>query len=100
MTYRMIALVALAGAVALGGCGKMGELERPGPAWNKSSSTSGADSAQRRAQDPDTAPDTIDPRDRTTDPAPPRTLPLVGTGQDPFAAPPQGSLPDPYNRPQ
>ena len=44
--------------------------------------------------------DTIDPRDRSTDPAPPRTLPIPGTNPSPGDLPPQTALPDPYANPQ
>jgi hypothetical protein len=100
MTPRIITLTALAAALALSACGKMGELERPGTKWRDTSGESGADRAQREASDPGTAPDTVDPRDRTTDPAPARTLPIPGQSPNPGAAPPRGALPDPYNDPR
>ena len=102
MTLRTPTLIALfATAALLAACGKMGALERPGPLFgNESATTREADEAQRQAQDPSRPVDTIDPRDRTTDPAPSRTLPIEGSGQNPTASGPQGALPDPYANPR
>jgi len=97
MTPRLIVLGLAAGAL-LAGCGKMGNLDRPAPMFSKDSTTAGSEAANRRATDPDTGPDTVSIRDRNTDPAPPRSLPIEGAGQDPFAVAPQGALPDPYAR--
>jgi hypothetical protein len=91
-------ILGLVAAGLLAGCGKMGDLERPSPMFRKESSTDGSDSAMRRASDKDIGPDTQDPRDRYSDPAPPRTLPIDGQASDPFAVAPQGALPDPYAR--
>jgi hypothetical protein len=101
MSRRLIALSgALILAAGLAGCGKVGTPERPGPLFGaERNSTRAADDAQRQ-QDPTRPVDTVDPRDRSTDPAPPRTLPIPGQGQDPFAVAPQGVLPDPYANPQ
>ncbi len=83
----------------LAACGKLGELEKPGPLNGAGRATERqADEQQRQAQDPQRPVDTIDPRDRTTDPAPPRTLPIAGSGQR--QPPPPGALPDPYNNPR
>lgn len=85
----------------LGACGKLGELEKPGPLNGAGRATvRQADEQQRKAQDPQRPVDTIDPRDRDTDPAPPRTLPIGGSGQDPLAPGPPGVLPDPYENPR
>ena len=78
--------LALTGAVflaaGLAGCGKVGQLERPGPLFGaERNSTRAADEAQRQ-QDPSRPVDTVDPRDRSTDPAP------------------QSALPDPYTNPR
>jgi hypothetical protein len=102
MTRMTPALLALAGAAALlAGCGKMGALERPGPLFGTATATTrGADEAQRQAQDQTRPVNTIDPRDATTDPAPPRTVPIPGQGQDPGRSGPQGALPDPYANPR
>ena len=72
MTVR---LMALAGAVilaaGLAGCGKVGQLERPGPLFGGKGQ---AESAPLPKQDPNRPIETVDPRDRSTDqvPAPPR----------------------------
>ena len=93
-----IVLIAL--AAGLGACGKVGQLERPGPLFGaERNSTRAADDAQRQ-QDPSRPVDTVDPRDRTTDPAPPRTLPIQGTSPDPSRTAPPGALPDPYANPR
>lgn len=88
----------LAGGLA--GCGKMGALERPGPLFGQErNTTEDADRAQEK-QDPSRPVDTVDPRDRTTDPAPPRTLPIEGTSPNPTKTAPPGALPDPYANPR
>jgi hypothetical protein len=88
-------------AVPLGGCGKLGELEKPGPLNGAGRATDRqAEEQQRQAQDTQRPVDTVDPRDRSIDPAPPRTLPIEGSGQDPHRASPPGALPDPYANPR
>jgi hypothetical protein len=85
----------------LGACGKLGELEKPGPLNGQGRSTTRqADEAARQATDPQRPADTVDSRDVFTDPAPPRTLPIEGTGPDPTKSAPQGALPDPYANPR
>lgn len=94
-----LALV-LTTAAGLSACGKVGELERPGPLFGaERNTTKDADDAQRQ-QDPARPVDTVDPRDRSTDPAPPRTLPIEGTSPSPTRGAPQGALPDPYANPR
>jgi hypothetical protein len=91
----------IAASAILAGCGKSGALERPGPLFGQGRSTTRqADEATRQAQDPNRPVDTIDPRDNQTDPAPPRTLPIPGSGQDPFAQPPPTNMPNPYANPR
>jgi hypothetical protein len=88
-------------AAPLAACGKLGALEKPGPLNGAGRATERqADEQQRQAQDPLRPVDTVDPRDRTTDPAPPHTLPITGMGQDPFKSQPPGALPDPYANPR
>ena len=96
----LIAGAALALAAApLAGCGKLGDLEKPGPLNGAGRATDRqAEEARRQAQDPQRPVDTVDPRDRSVDPAPPRTLPIDGSGQ-PRAMPPT-ALPNPYNNPR
>jgi hypothetical protein len=91
----LAAAVALSGALA--GCGKQGALDRPGPLFGQPNPAL----EQRRAQqqDPNRPVQTIDPRDDYITPAPPRTLPIPGTGPDPTASGPPGALPDPYANP-
>jgi hypothetical protein len=96
-----ICAVALALAAPLTACGKMGELERPGPLnGSGTSTTERADEQVRQAQDPNRPGDTIDPRDRAVDPRPPRTLPIKGTASEPNRTALPGALPDPYANPR
>jgi len=93
-------LVLIALAAGLAACGKVGALERPGPLFGaERNTTKDADDAQRK-QDPSRPVDTVDPRDRSTDPAPPRTLPIQGQSPDPLRSAPPGALPDPYSNPR
>ena len=95
-----LAGVLLALTSGLAGCGKVGQLDRPGPLFGAGrNSTRAADEAQRQ-QDPSRPVDTVDPRDRSTDPAPPRTLPIPGAGPSATDVAPPGSLPDPYANPR
>lgn len=95
------AAVLLALAAPLTACGKLGELEKPGPLNGAGRATDRqAEEQRRQAQDPQRPVDTVDQRDRTTDPAPPRSLPIEGSGQDPFKSAPGGALPDPYANPR
>ncbi|MFC3068831.1 hypothetical protein [Phenylobacterium soli] len=56
-------------AFALGGCGKLGDLERPGPMFGHAP----AGAAERNQnQDPNRPVQTVDPRDPNTSPATPR----------------------------
>ena len=86
------ATLTLALAAGLSGCGKLGRLERPGP---RTAHASGADAGPNPGQ----SVRTVDPRDRNSDPAPPRTNPIDSTN-DPMASGPQGALEDPYARPK
>lgn len=95
------ACAAFALAAPLAGCGKLGQLEKPGPLNGAGRATDRqANEQQRQAQDPQRPVDTIDPRDRNVDPAPPRAAPIQGTGQDPFAFGPPGALPNVYQNPR
>jgi hypothetical protein len=100
MTLRPLAIAALAGALALAGCGKYGKLDRPGPLFaNERSTTKAADEATHQMQDPARPVDTVDPRDRSMDPAPPRSLPIEGQAPNPSEMAPPGALPNPYANP-
>ena len=100
VTLRACAM-ALALSAPLAACGKMGELERPGPLNGVGTATTkAADEQVRQAQDPSRPVDTIDPRDRAIDPRPPRTLPIGGTAPDPNRVALPGALPDPYANPR
>ena len=100
-TFTRTCAVLLTLGAPLAACGKMGELQKPGPLNGAGRATTRqADEQQRQAQDPQRPVDTVDPRDRTTDPAPPRTLPIEGSGQIPNAPGPQGAIPDPYANPR
>jgi hypothetical protein len=88
-------------ATALSGCGKLGQLEKPGPLNGAGHATTRqADEAQRQAQDAQRPVDTVDPRDRTIDPAPPRAAPIESSGQNPFGSGPPGALPSPFTNPR
>jgi len=102
MTLRPLALAALILAAApLAACGKMGDLERPGPIFGAGrNTTKGADESERQVQDPNRPVNTIDPRQRYSDPAPERTIPIEGSGSNPTASAPQGALADPYANPR
>jgi hypothetical protein len=102
MSRKFLALSgALILAAGLAGCGKVGQLERPGPLFGAGRNTERqADDAQKKVQDPSRPVDTIDPRDRSTEPAPPRTLPIPGSGPSATDKGPQTAMPDPYTNPR
>ncbi|MDB5435749.1 MAG: hypothetical protein JWR47_2006 [Phenylobacterium sp.] len=100
-TFIRTGAVLLALGAPLGACGKLGDLQKPGPLNGAGRATDRqAEEQRRQAQDPQRPVDTIDQRDQTTDPAPPRTLPIEGSGQDPLSPGPPGALPDPYANPR
>jgi hypothetical protein len=69
---RILALTgALVLATGLSACGKVGQLERPGPMFGKASAAP-ADVDGARPQDPSRPLETVDPRDRSADPTPAR----------------------------
>ena len=97
---RTVAITsALILATGLAGCGKVGQLERPGPMFGRASGAPG-DREAARTQDPGRPVETVDPRDRSTDPSPPRTLPIPGSGPSATSVAPQSALPDPYANPR
>lgn len=96
-----LGIAGLIAATALAGCGKTGGLERPGPLFGAGRNTTTDAQEAQRTQEPARPVNTVDPRERTSDPAPPRTLPIDGaSNNDPSRAPPQGVIPDPYNNPR
>ena len=103
MTFRTLALLGCAAALALplSACGRLGDLEKPS-ALNGAdrATTRKADEKERQATDQQRPADTIDTRDRSIDPAPPRTLPIPGTNPDPSRSNPPCALPDPYSNPR
>lgn len=94
MTLRSLTTwsVAVALSIGLSGCGKLGELERPGPIFGGKSDADAGPEPTRTVR-------TVDPRDRNSDPAPSRTVPIDSTS-NPAASGPQGALEDPYARPR
>jgi hypothetical protein len=62
MTPRRLALVVLAVALPLAGCGKMGELQRPAPMFGNKSA------ARAPVREPAPPVATVDRRDLNTDP--------------------------------
>src|SRR5437763_15938587 len=103
MSLRTLLLAGAALAVTaapLAACGKLGELEKPGRlnGADRGVNDRQAEEQRRQAQDPQRPVDTVDPRDRAVDPAPPRTLPIAGSGQG--LPPPPTALQNPYNNPR
>ena len=95
MSRRILVIgCALVLAGGLAACGKVGELERPGPLFGAKAPSEPA--ATR--QDPNRPIETVDPRDRSTDNLPARTAPIPGSGA--ARPPPPGALPDPYANPR
>lgn len=92
-----LTLLVFAGA-GLAGCGKMGSLERPGPLFGGPGPAHGP-LQRRQPQDPNRPVNTVDPRDESATPAPPRTLPLPGADNSPNPTALPGALPDPYANP-
>ena len=85
-------------ALALAGCGKTGELQRPSPLFGHArpnthpAKTTASEDASQPVK-------TIDPRDELNTP-PPRVDQIQGQAPDPTAPGPQGVLPNPYANPQ
>jgi hypothetical protein len=99
MSLRHPVIIAgLVAAAGLAGCGKMGQLERPGPLFGGTPSPESA--AATPAEDVETV-RTIDPRERRDmqPNLPARTDPIQNT-RDPSGKAPQGSLPDPFHYPE
>jgi hypothetical protein len=77
------ALIVLAIALPLAGCGKLGDLERPGPLTGVGSAASRATDGQDRPSGPTASRpvENVDPRDRAADPA------AAGARSNPSAQP-------------
>jgi len=98
MNRSLAITLALGLAASLSGCGKVGQLERPGPMFGRSSPAD--DTSHGQTQDPGRPLETVDPRDRSTEPSPARTVPIPGTSPGATGLAPQGVLPDPYANPR
>lgn len=98
MSRSLVIAAGLIAAASLSACGKMGQLERPGPLFGRAAAPSTEGDAP--ADNPETV-RTIDPRDRASvqPNLPPRTDPIPNT-RDPSGKAPQGSLPDPFHYPE
>jgi predicted small lipoprotein YifL len=100
-TFTRTCAALLVLSAPLAACGKLGDLEKPSALNGAGRATDRQSEEQRRqAQDPTRPVDTVDTRDQAIDPAPPRTLPIPGSGQDPTRGGPPGALPDPYQNPR
>ena len=84
MKLRAPLFLALASTLVLAACGKAGGLDRPPPLWGDPAT--GEIVAPRPSASKPV--DTVDPRTRSTNPAPPRTLPIEGTSSSPTASSP------------
>ena len=101
MTPRKLSAVGAAAALLVFGAGLAGcNATGAGSIFHRGAGPVAATTAQRReAPDPNRPTGTIDPRDVTATPAPPRTAPIAGQSPNPMGVPPQGALPNPYNNP-
>ena len=100
-------IVVLAGVLALGACGKVGELEQPAPLYGAKAKAdydarkqAAAEKAQaKRDQDQIERLPTEKPYDPNADPSPSRIVPVTGERPAPNAPSSPGVLPDPMNLP-
>ncbi len=103
---RLSLLIGCIAAVALCGCGKVGNLDQPAPLYGEKAKTdyqakkqaAAAAKAKKQNDEPDPIPDK--PYDPTEGLANQRALPVPGTNPDPSRPAPPGVLPDPFNYPQ
>ena len=108
MTRTLILSLAAASLViALAGCGKQGDLDRPGPIW--SAQTKAEAAAQKRAQadaasNATAAGQPIGPQNPAVVPytttQPISSAPIPGERTNPSGAPQQGAIPNPGSAPQ
>ena len=107
--YSALALAALA-ALALAGCGKQGELERPSPLVGHGASANAETRARQAAEadarqdaakiaDPQAPQSADEVRNDTTLPPPPplKGYEITGAAQPPNPSRPPGGLPDPLH---
>ena len=105
MRTLILALTAASLAAALAGCGKQGDLDRPGPMW--SAQTKAEYAAQKRAQadaasNAAAANQAIGPQNpavtpyTTTEPA--RVAPIPGERTYPSGTPQEGAMPNPMGQ--
>jgi hypothetical protein len=99
MSRPLLFIGLAAAALTLSACGKVGQLERPGPLYGSGRTTREADEAEHHAQDPSRPVNTVNPRDINSDPAPPRAAPIAGIN-NPMGSQQPGALPDPYTNPR
>jgi len=106
---RPVLIVALAFAVGLSACGRVGPLDQPAPLYGakakaKYEAGKEAAAAAKARKDDNGEPESLprDPRDSdpNVDLQPPRSEPIQGQRPNPSGAPPAGALPDPFNHPQ
>ena len=107
-TPRLLACVVLVGALALGACGKEGQLDRPAPLFGAKAKAEyraqqAREAAARRAAkatagDPAPPPPDYQRGDPSLDPM--RASPVPGAPSTPFDHPNGGgALPDPFDNP-
>ena len=107
MRTLILSLAALSFVAAVAGCGKQGDLDRPGPMW--SAQTKAEAAAQKRAQ-ADAASNAaagnrvIGPQSPAVQPytttEPLSSAPIPGERTNPSGAPQQGAMPNPGQGPQ
>jgi predicted small lipoprotein YifL len=107
MRTLILSAAALSFVVAVAGCGKQGDLDRPGPIW--SAQTKAEAAAQKRAQadaasNAAAAGKTIGPQNPAVQPytttEPLSSAPIPGERTNPSGAPQQGAVPNPGQGPQ
>jgi predicted small lipoprotein YifL len=107
MRTLILCLAAASFVAAVAGCGKQGELDRPGPMWSAQSKAEAA--AQKRAQadaasNAAAANRVIGPQNPATQPytttEPASVAPIPGERTYPSGTPQQGAVPNPGQGPQ
>lgn len=107
MRTLILSLAALSFVAAVAGCGKQGDLDRPGPIW--SAQTKAEAAAQKRAQadaasNAAAADKTIGPQNPAVVPytttAPASVTPIPGERTYPSGTPQEGAIPNPSSTPQ